>query len=130
MERSARDEPSRGVTLSGSGAAAGDEADVERRATDVLGFSAARRSRDGKNSGERYAGVPSLSAFLNPPTLRPSPSQAPSRRPPPARHQTAALATFLLIYLISFLHAENDSDLHTSRFLPPQISGSGKDMIT
>lgn len=36
--------------------------------------------------------------FLNPPTLRPSPSQARSlsRRPPPALCQTAALAVFLI----------------------------------
>lgn len=58
------------ATLSGSGAAAGDVADEESDGR--AWFSAARRSREGENSGERYADVPSLSAFLNPPTLRPS----------------------------------------------------------
>lgn len=63
------------------------------RATVVLVFRAARRNREGTNSGERYAGVPSLSAFLNPPTLRPSPSQALSHAGP---HQ---LCTRLLLWL-------------------------------
>lgn len=37
------------------------------RATDVLGFSAARRSRGGKNSGERYAASPPSRRFLTRP---------------------------------------------------------------
>lgn len=84
------------ATLSGSGAAAGDVADEESDGR--AWFSAARRSREGENSGERYADVPSLSAFLNPPTLRPSQalSLSHTRRPPPARYQTAALAIFYL----------------------------------
>lgn len=114
------------LTLSGSGAAAGGEVDVESDGR--AWFSAARRSREGENSGERYADVPSLSAFLNPPTLRPSQALSLSRRPPPARYQTAALAIFYLFIYLFLLHAENDSDLHTAigyTSPPPPISGSG-----
>lgn len=68
-----------------------------QRPMDVLVFSALRRRERWKTVGILRR-VPSLSAFLNPPTLRPSPSQARSlsRRPPPALCQTAALAVFLI----------------------------------
>lgn len=94
--------PGGGVTLSGPGAAAGDEAGVESDGRARF-FGCTEEQRREKQRGALRC-VPSLSAFLNPPTLRPSPSQALSRRPPPARHQTAALATFFF-YLFNIFSA-------------------------
>lgn len=105
-ERSSRKE----ATLSGSAAAAAGE-----RRTRLF----CRRNREGTNSVKRYAGVPSLSALLNPPTLRPSPSQTLSHAGP---HQLCArlllwLFFFTFIYYLFLLHAENDSDLHTAEHI-------------
>lgn len=50
---------------------------------------------EGKKRWEYFAGVPSLSAFLNPPTLRPSLSLSLSLSVPRQLYQTAALAVFL-----------------------------------
>lgn len=86
-------------------------------------FSAARRNREGTNSWKCYAGVPSLSAFLNPPTLRPSPSQALSHAGP---HQLCTRLLFWLfknVFIIYFCctprMTQTSTQQHTSRFLPP-----------
>lgn len=71
-----------------------------------------------KKRWEYYAGVPSLSAFLNPPTLRPSPpSVSLSHRPPPALYQTAALAVFLSFFAAERTLTESDSGSDTAIYL-------------
>lgn len=61
------------------------------RRMDVLVF----RLCGGKGKKRWEYFVPSLSAFLNPPTLRPSRSRSLSLSGPRQLHQTAALAVFL-----------------------------------
>lgn len=58
------------------------------------------REREGKKRWEYYAGVPSLSAFLNPPTLRPSPSQALSLSPAPTSYVPDCCSCFFFFFFL------------------------------
>lgn len=80
-----------------------------------LGSTEERRKR-----WEYYAGVPSLSAFLNPPTLRPSPALSLSLLPAPTSSAPDCCSgwfffCFFFVFLFYFLlHIQSDSDLNTA----------------